>query len=572
MKILTICNSLRAALKHSALALAAATGIGAGGAFAAPANDNFANAIILTGNAGIQTGTNNNGATLETDEFNDAGGTNTVWFKWHSPSSGMFSFMTDGSTNLDPGEWDAAIGIYTGFPSAATKLGTTVLDTGDKEHMTVAVAADTDYYIQLAGYNAQEASNILLTWNFIGPAQILTFGPGATVGTLTANAATVTWNQPLGTNKSNLAPTFTLSSDATCTIGGIPFTSGETINLTDPVDFVITALGDSPIVNTYTVSVNLIAPSGIINVSYERDSTPDASTLVGPAGGIGQTWNQPTTPSGGGLFDSVGTPTSIGWSNTNMAGIDNWGIPSLNVLRSGLWNFFKGTTQQFVINGLSPNSYYNVWIASQQPNTEKAKGVWSTTNPTNTVGGQPIDATVTQNTSTWEAGNNFVYFDHVKVSTSGQIVFDGLSAESYRLPVNGFQLVPTTAPVNDYGTWATDYLPSDVSVSAADFDGDGLTNQQEYAFALNPTSGSSVNPIKVALDTSAGTFSYARRDPALTGLSYAVFTSTDLTTWTLDVGAVQAAGAPAAGVQTVAVTLSSALLTAPKLFVRVRAN
>jgi hypothetical protein len=572
MKILTTCNSLRVAIKHSALAIVAATGICTGSALAAPANDNFADAIIITGNAGIQTGTNNNGATLEVGEYNGAGGTNTVWFKWHSPSNGMFSFMTDGSTDTTAAEWDSAIGIYTGFPSAATKLGTTVLDTGDKERMTIVVVADTDYYIQLAGYNAQEASNVLLTWNFVGPAQILTFGPGATVGPLTGNTATVTWNLPFGTNKSNLAPTFTLSSGATCTVSGSPFASGDTINLNNPVDFVITASGASPIVNTYTVSVNLVAPSGIINVSYERDSTPDASTLVGPAGGLGQTWNQPTTSTGSGLIDSVGTSTSIGWSNTDMSDINNWGNPSLNVLRSGMSNFFKGTTQQFVINGLSPNSYYNVWIASQQPNTEKAKGVWTTTNITSTVGGQPIDATVTQNTSTWEAGNNYVYFDHVMVPASGQIVLNGVSAADYRLPVNGFQLVPTTAPANDYGTWATDYLPSDVSMSTADFDGDGLTNQQEYAFALNPTSGSSVDPIKVPLDTSAGTFSYARRDPTLTSLSYAVFTSTDLTTWTLDAGAVQVAGAPAAGVQTVAVTLSSALLTAPVLFVRVRAN
>ena len=258
-----------------------------------------------------------------------------------------------------------------------------------------------------------------------------------------------------------------------------------------------------------------------------------------------------------------------------MDGIDNWGNPALTMLTSGMRNFARDATfrsQQFVINGLTVGAYYNVWIASQQPNGEKAKGDWSTPNTTSTVGSQPIDATIAQNTSTWEAGNNYVYFDHVLVNSLGKIVLNGVAAPEYRLPVNGFQIVPTTAPGNDYSTWASSYLPSDVSVSTADFDGDGQTNRQEYAFGLNPTSGSSVNPITVPLVKSAGTFSYARRDQALTGLTYTVWTSTDLATWTVDAGAVQTPGAPAANVQSVAVTLSGALLTSPTLFVRMKAE
>jgi hypothetical protein len=72
---------------------------------------------------------------------------------------------------------------------------------------------------------------------------------------------------------------------------------------------------------------------------------------------------------------------------------------------------------------------------------------------------------------------------------------------------------------------------NDVSNSAADTDGDGLTNQQEYAFGLNPTLGSSVNPITVPLDKTTGTFTYTRRaTPAASGLTYTVFTSSDLDT------------------------------------------
>ena len=400
---------------------------------------------------------------------------------------------------------------------------------------------------------------------------ILTFGIPNYPAVISENS--ITWNLPIGTNLTTLAPDYTVSQFA----GGSPLSGiAPDFATTNPQTYTITAQDGTP--KLYSVMVNLVAATGIFNVSFEAGSIPAASTLVGPAGGSGETWNQPTTSSGSGLSDSAGIFTNVGWSNTDMNGIDNWGNPDLNMLRSGMRNFAKGAPQQFVINGLTAGAYYNVWIASQQPNGEQAKGDWSTPNATSTVGSQPIDATIAQNTTTWEAGNNYVHFAHVLVNGSGEIVLNGLSFNggtpetSYRLPVNGFQIVPTTAPANDYATWATGYLPDDVSVSTADSDGDGMTNQQEYAFGLNPTSGTSVNPITVPLDKAAGTFSYTRREQALTVLTYTVWTSTDLATWTVDAGAVQTPGTPAAGVETVAVTLSGGLLSSPQLFVRVKAQ
>lgn len=125
-------------------------------------------------------------------------------------------------------------------------------------------------------------------------------------------------------------------------------------------------------------------------------------------------------------------------------------------------------------------------------------------------------------------------------------------------------------PVSDYTTWADSYLPgNDLSNPAGDNDGDGLVNQEEYAFGLNPTSGSSVNPITAQLSGSA--FSYTRREGS--SLAYPVYYSTNLATWTEDFAATQTPGALASGVRTVNVTLSGA--AAPvngKLFVRVGAE
>ena len=131
-------------------------------------------------------------------------------------------------------------------------------------------------------------------------------------------------------------------------------------------------------------------------------------------------------------------------------------------------------------------------------------------------------------------------------------------------------LTVLTGPGGDYDTWAALYPEADLADPDADLDGDGLSNDNERLFGLDPTDPASQNPFAVPLDAAAGTFSFTRRDDALTGLFSGVETSTDLVMWTEDTGAVLTPGAPDAnGVETVAVTLSPGLLSAPKLFVRV---
>ena len=82
--------------------------------------------------------------------------------------------------------------------------------------------------------------------------------------------------------------------------------------------------------------------------------------------------------------------------------------------------------------------------------------------------------------------------------------------------------------------------------------------------------------ISVPSDPRAGTFSYTRSDPAGTGLSYSIETSSDLSDlsgWRQDAAAIQPVTATTNNIQTVQVTLGGTKpLTAPKLFIRIAAQ
>ena len=260
-------------LRRLALAVGLGLGLSTGTAFAAPANDNFANAIDLTGAGagqtgsvtfGDQTGTNSIDATVEAGEPVLPQAAKTVWFKWTSPGDGDFTFQTNGSTNASSTEWDAVIGIYTGASvNALTPLGTTPKDTVLAESMTITVTPGTTYYIQLGGFQDEDAANIFLTWSYfatIYQADMLSFGPGGVIGPVIANAADIAWTVPFGSNLATLAPTFTLSVGATCTVDGNPVVSGTTIDFSSgPKDFVVTAK-DNTVINTYTVTATPAPP------------------------------------------------------------------------------------------------------------------------------------------------------------------------------------------------------------------------------------------------------------------------------------------------------------------------
>jgi hypothetical protein len=126
----------------------------------APVNDNFADALELSGDTGTTTGTNLY-ATTETDEPGASQGY-TVWWIWTAPASGIITVDTIGSA------FDTQLGIYRG-----TILSTAQLMGGndDIEYPTnlfsrvqMRVTANETYRIVVAGYE-ENMGNIVLNWS-----------------------------------------------------------------------------------------------------------------------------------------------------------------------------------------------------------------------------------------------------------------------------------------------------------------------------------------------------------------------------------------------------------------------
>ena len=130
-----------------------------------PANDDFANAITVSGATGSTTGTNIE-ATDEVDEPLHNGGyaASSVWWKWTAPSTGQFTFDTIGS------DFDTNIGIYTGSSVDALSF-VNENDDDDNEapasKVTFRATSGTTYYIAVAGYADIDAGAPALTGSIV---------------------------------------------------------------------------------------------------------------------------------------------------------------------------------------------------------------------------------------------------------------------------------------------------------------------------------------------------------------------------------------------------------------------
>ncbi len=119
---------------------------------AAPANDMFANRIVITGTNIVVTGSSV-GATRQTGEpyiAGDIGGA-SVWWSWKAPRSETTTISTYGS------DFDTLLGVYTGTSVSALTTIASNDDDSDAGDLTSKVVfnavSNTTYQIAVDGYN-----------------------------------------------------------------------------------------------------------------------------------------------------------------------------------------------------------------------------------------------------------------------------------------------------------------------------------------------------------------------------------------------------------------------------------
>ena len=130
--------------------------------FAGPGNDNFANALNITGSSG-SVGGNNEGATKEGWEGSHAGnwGGASAWYRWIAPANGGVVFDTAGS-NLD-----TLLAVYM-WPNRRGPLVEVGSNDDTSSGVTISrvkfnAKAGTEYFVAVDGYNG-ETGRLTLAW------------------------------------------------------------------------------------------------------------------------------------------------------------------------------------------------------------------------------------------------------------------------------------------------------------------------------------------------------------------------------------------------------------------------
>ena len=147
----------------------------------------------------------------------------------------------------DGGYTKTASTTVTWNSGAVYEVGTTATQTLTAADGIPAIDLNTVEVWLHTGYPGSWAGSVTLDYDVFEAAAITSFGPGAVVGPLVANAASISWTVPSGADVTALAPTFTLSSGSCDRDNGGP----TTYDFTNPVVYTVT---DGDTVNIYTVT------------------------------------------------------------------------------------------------------------------------------------------------------------------------------------------------------------------------------------------------------------------------------------------------------------------------------
>jgi hypothetical protein len=393
-------------------------------ATAAPANDNFAFAQVISGSAGTVTG-NNVAATKEPGEPNHAGneGGKSIWYRWTAPGPGTWTFNTAGSTFV------TLLAIYTGSSVGnLTPVASDISVPGTNfSSVTFTATAGTVYQIAVDGFlgdtgegapAATAASGaVVLNWNLSADLvpQIASFSPASGPVDTSVRIAGVNFQGATGVTFNGVSAAFTVGSDQQIT-ATVP--SGAS---TGPIR-VVKSGGTAVSATAFTV------PPGPPNDNFANAQviTGSAGTLTGSNVGASKEPGEPNhagNPGGASVWYSWTAPSSGAWRfdtfgssfDTLLAVYTGTSVGALSLVVSND-NFNGGDTSEVIFRAAGGTIYhiavdgYNGAVGSLVLNWAATADLPVITGFTPASGGAGTSVTIN---GTGFTGANIVLFDGV---------------------------------------------------------------------------------------------------------------------------------------------------------------
>lgn len=289
-------------------------------------NDNFASALVISGPSGQVSGSSV-AATKQTGEPSHAGnaGGASVWYDWTAPTTGTFTFATNGSS------FDTLLAIYTG--SALTAL-TPIVSSDDAgtstgSSATFSATSGTTYHIAVDGYNGAKGS-VTLIWAANSAAPVIsTFTPQTgTPGT----PVIMTGANLLGANSvkfGGVTAGFVVDSDTQLTatvpsgaITGAIVVANAAGNASTDGNFVVVASSNN---DNFAGAAPLGGASGsVTGTNAGATKEPNEPAHAGNAGGKSVWYTWTATADGTFTFDTNGSSfdTLLGvYTGSSVAGL-----------------------------------------------------------------------------------------------------------------------------------------------------------------------------------------------------------------------------------------------------------